>query len=89
MAKIRCNACGTEIEVFQANKSKACGCDNQTLLRLDRNSMPIITALDLSLVVEINGISKPKVKKLDKRIRSRIEQARLKPEGIKLLDGNN
>jgi hypothetical protein len=27
--------------------------------------MPIITALDLSLVVEINGISKPKVKKLD------------------------
>jgi hypothetical protein len=65
MAKIRCNACGTEIEVTQANKSKACGCDNQTMLRLDRNSMPIITALDLSLVVEINGISKPKVKKLD------------------------
>jgi hypothetical protein len=65
MAKIRCNACGTEIEVTQANKSKACGCDNQTMLRLDRNSMPIITALDLSLVVEIAGISKPKVKKLD------------------------
>jgi hypothetical protein len=65
MAKIRCNACGTEIEVFQANKSKACGCDNQTMLRMDRNAMPIITALDLSLVVEISGISKPKVKKLD------------------------
>jgi hypothetical protein len=65
MARIRCNACGTEIEVTQANKSKSCGCDNQTMLRLDRNGMPIITGLDLSLVIEINGISKPKVKKLD------------------------
>jgi hypothetical protein len=65
MAKIRCNACGTEIEVTQANKSKSCGCDNQTMLRLDRNGMPVITGLDLSLVLEINGISKPKVKKLD------------------------
>ena len=51
MAQIRCNACGVEIEVYQANKSKACGCDNQTMLRLDRNGMPIITGLDLSLVV--------------------------------------
>lgn len=65
MARIRCNACGVEIEVTQANKSKSCGCDNQTMLRLDRNGMPIITGLDLSLVIEINGISKPKEKKLD------------------------
>ena len=65
MAKIRCNACGTEIEVYQANKSKACGCDNHTLLRLDRNSLPIITGDDLSVITAIDGISKPKEKKLD------------------------
>ena len=65
MARIRCNACGTEIEVYQANKSKSCGCDNRTLLRLDRNSLPIITANDLSLVTAIDGIGKPKEKKLD------------------------
>jgi hypothetical protein len=65
MAKIRCNACGTEIEVYQANKSKSCGCDNQTMLRLDRNSMPIITGIDLSLVVAIDGIGKPKEKRVD------------------------
>ena len=67
MAKIRCNGCNTEIEVTQPNKSKSCGCDNHTLLRLDRNGMPVITALDLGLVVEINGISKLKVKKVDIR----------------------
>jgi DNA-directed RNA polymerase subunit RPC12/RpoP len=65
MAKIRCSACGTEIEVTQANKSKACGCSNQTFLRLDRNGMPIITGNDLSFVTAIEGISKPKEKKLD------------------------
>ena len=65
MARIRCNACGTEIEVYQANKSKSCGCDNRTLLRLDRNSLPIITANDLSLVTAIDGIGKPKEKKVD------------------------
>jgi DNA-directed RNA polymerase subunit RPC12/RpoP len=65
MAKIRCKACGTEIEVTQANKSKACGCSNQTLLRLDRNGMPIITGDDLTLVTAIDGLSKPKEKKLD------------------------
>lgn len=65
MARIRCNACGTEIEVYQANKSKACGCDNGTLLRLDRNGLPIITANDLSLITAIDGVGKPKEKKLD------------------------
>lgn len=65
MAKIRCNACGVEIEVTQANKSKSCGCDNHTLLRLDRNGLPIITGNDLSLVTAINGIGKLKEKKLD------------------------
>jgi hypothetical protein len=65
MAKIRCNACGTELEVYQANKSKACGCDNQTMLRLDRNGLPIITGNDLSVVTGIEGVSKPKEKKLD------------------------
>jgi len=65
MAKIRCNACGVEIEVTQANKSKSCGCDNHTLLRLDRNGLPIITSNDLSLVTAINGIGKLKEKKLD------------------------
>jgi len=65
MAKIRCNACGVEIEVTQANKSKSCGCDNHTLLRLDRNGLPIITSNDLSSVTAINGIGKPKEKKLD------------------------
>ena len=65
MARIRCNACGTEIEVTQANKSKACGCDNHTLLRLDRNGLPIITGNDLSVITAIDGISKPKEKKLD------------------------
>ena len=65
MARIRCNACGTEIEVYQANKSKACGCDNRTLLRLDRNSMPIITADDLSLITAIDGLAKPKEKRVD------------------------
>lgn len=65
MAKIRCSGCNTEIEVTQPNKSKSCGCDNHTLLRMDRHGMPVISALDLRLVVEINGISKLKVKKVD------------------------
>lgn len=65
MARIRCNACGTEIEVYQANKSKSCGCNNHTLLRMDRNGLPIITGDDLSLVTAIDGIGKPKEKKLD------------------------
>lgn len=65
MARIRCSACGTEIEVIQANKSKSCGCDNHTLLRLDRNGLPVITGIDLSLVIAIDGVGKPKEKKLD------------------------
>jgi hypothetical protein len=65
MAKIRCNACGVELEVYQANKSKACGCDNHTLLRLDRNGLPVISSEDLSKVVTVDGFSKPKDKKLD------------------------
>ena len=65
MARIRCNACGVEIEVTQANKSKSCGCDNHTLLRLDRNSMPIISGNDLSLITSIDGFGKPKERKLD------------------------
>jgi len=65
MAKIRCNACGVELEVYQANKSKACGCDNHTLLRLDRNGLPIITGNDLSVITAIDGFNKPKEKKLD------------------------
>jgi hypothetical protein len=65
MARIRCNACGTELEVYQANKSKACSCDNHTMLRLDRNGLPVITGNDLSLVTGIEGVSKPKEKKLD------------------------
>jgi len=65
MARIRCNACGTEIEVTQANKSKSCGCDNHTLLRLDRTGMPIISGIDLSLITAIDGVGKPKEKKVD------------------------
>jgi hypothetical protein len=65
MARIRCNACGTEIEVTQANKSKACGCDNHTLLRLDRNGLPIISGNDLSVITAIDGVGKSKEKKLD------------------------
>jgi hypothetical protein len=65
MARIRCNACGTELEVYQANKSKACGCDNHTMIRLDRNGLPIITGNNLSLVTGIDGVGKPKEKKLD------------------------
>ena len=65
MARIRCSACGTEIEVIQANKSKSCGCDNHTLLRLDRNGLPVITGIDLSLVIAIDGVGKSKEKKLD------------------------
>ena len=66
MSKIRCNSCNTELEVTQPNKSKACGCDNHTLIRLDRNGMPIISGNDLSLIVSIDAINKPKEKKLDK-----------------------
>ena len=65
MARIRCNSCNTELEVIQSNKSKACGCDNQTLLRLDRNGMPVISGLDLSLIVSIDAM--PREKKLDKK----------------------
>jgi hypothetical protein len=65
MARIRCNACGVEIEVLQANKSKACGCDNQTLLRLDRSGMPIISGNDLSVITAVDGVGKPKEKKVD------------------------
>jgi hypothetical protein len=68
MARIRCNACGTELEVYQANKSKACACDNHTMIRLDRNGLPIITGNDLSLVTGIEGVSKPKEKKLDNQL---------------------
>ena len=67
MARIRCNACSVELEVFQSNKSKACGCDNQTLLRIDRNGMPIISGKDLSLITSIDNFAKPKDKKLDKK----------------------
>lgn len=70
MAKIRCNACGVEIEVLQANKSKACGCDNHTLLRLDRTGMPVISGNDLSLITGIDGVGKPKEKKLDNALGS-------------------
>ena len=63
MTRIRCNSCRTELEVTQPNKTKACGCDNQTLLRLDRNGMPVISGNDLSLITSIDGFSKPKEKK--------------------------
>jgi len=66
MTRIRCNSCSTELEVTQPNKSKACGCDNQTLLRLDRSGMPVISGNDLSLITSIDGFSKPKEKKVDK-----------------------
>jgi len=65
MARIRCNACGVELEVTQANKSKACSCDNHTLLRLDRSGMPIISGNDLSVITGIDGVGKPKEKKID------------------------
>ncbi len=65
MTRIRCNSCRTELEVTQPNKTKACGCDNQTLLRLDRNGMPVISGNDLSLITSIDGFSKPKEKKVD------------------------
>ena len=65
MTRIRCNSCRTELEVTQPNKSKACGCDNQTLLRLDRNGMPVISGNELSLITSIDGFSKPKEKKVD------------------------
>ena len=70
MARIRCNACGTEIEVTQANKSKACGCDNQTLLRLDRSGMPIISGNDLSVITAVDGVGKSKDKKVDNSLPS-------------------
>lgn len=60
MTRIRCNSCNTELEVTQPNKTKACGCDNQTLLRLDRNGMPVISGNDLSLITSIEGFVKPK-----------------------------
>ena len=66
MAKIRCNACNTDIEVTQANKSKSCGCDNHTLLRLDRNGVPIVSGNDLSLIIGIDGVGKQKEKRVDK-----------------------
>ena len=65
MTRIRCNSCRTELEVTQPNKTKACGCDNQTLLRLDRNGMPVISGNDLSLITSIDGFSKPKEKRVD------------------------
>jgi hypothetical protein len=65
MAKIRCNACGTELEVTQSGKGKGCGCHNHTYLSIDRNGMPTITAEDLTLVTTITGFTKHKEKKLD------------------------
>jgi hypothetical protein len=70
MARIRCNACGAEIEVTQANKSKSCGCDNQTFLRLDRSGMPIISGKDLSVITAVDGVGKPKEKKVDNSLPS-------------------
>lgn len=65
MAKIRCNACGTDLEVTQSGKGKGCGCDNHTYLSIDRNGLPAITAEDLTLVTSINGFTKHKERKLD------------------------
>ena len=65
MAKIRCNACGTELEVTQSGKGKGCGCHNHTYLSIDRNGMPTITAEDLTLVTTITGFTKHKERKLD------------------------
>ena len=65
MAKIRCNACGTEIEVIQSSKGKGCGCDNHTYLSIDRNGLPSITAENLSVVTAISGFTKPKEKRID------------------------
>jgi ssDNA-binding Zn-finger/Zn-ribbon topoisomerase 1 len=70
MAKVRCKACGTEIEVIQTNKGKSCGCDNHTYLKIDRNGLPGVTADDLNLVTSIEGFSKPKSKKVDKPVPS-------------------
>lgn len=66
MAKIRCNACGVELEVTQTNKGKSCGCENHTYLKMDRNGLPGITADDLSLITTIEGFAKPKEKKVDR-----------------------
>jgi len=66
MAKVRCKACGIELEVTQTNKGKSCGCDNHTYLRIDRNGLPVLSAEDLSLVTTIDGFTKIKEKKIDK-----------------------
>jgi len=65
MAKIRCNACGTDLEVTQSSKGKGCGCDNHTYLSIDRNGLPAIIAEDLTLVTSINGFTKHKERKID------------------------
>ena len=54
MLKVRCKDCNKEIEAV-SNQIKCCGCPNMTTI-----SDNTITALDLSRVVMLNSVSKPK-----------------------------
>ena len=54
--RVRCRACGKEIE-RHLNKTVSCGCPNMTTIRGDK-----ISAVDLSLIMMLNS-KQPKTKK--------------------------
>ena len=56
--KIRCRSCGKELEGHQ-NKTVTCGCPNMATIRGDK-----ISAIDLSLVVMLNGLQSTQKKNI-------------------------
>jgi len=54
--RIRCRACGREVE-GHPSRTTSCGCSNMTTIRGDK-----ISAIDLSLVIMLNGLQSNKKK---------------------------
>ncbi len=54
--RVRCRSCNKEIE-GHLNKTISCGCTNMTTIRGDK-----ISAIDLSLVIMLNGLQSNKKK---------------------------
>ena len=61
MTKIRCKYCNKELETSQVNKGVGCHCPNETYITIDRSGQVRISALDMSLVEIIEGVSKKRL----------------------------
>ena len=63
--RIRCKACGKELEAVKEYKGQSCHCSNETYIRMDKYGQPVIMARDLSQVEIIEGLIHKK-KEVDK-----------------------